>query len=67
MLIVNQTGDTIYNMAYIDRIARDGCQISVNENPFNEKIYEGENAAVMFEAIIEAASTGAQVIRLDKE
>ncbi len=75
MLIVNQAGTTIFNVDKISVIRLDKSEIWVAYKTYfdglpivqNVPIYNGEFATAMFEAIIEAASTGAQVIRLDKE
>ena len=68
MLIVNQAGTTIYNMGHNPEIFLAGNEIFVITYDDDETpIYKGKNAAAVFEAIIEAASTGAKVIRLDKE
>ena len=63
LLIVNQSGDMIYNAEKFNRIIREGKSIY---GDMNAVLYTNDNAAVVFEAIIEAAATGATLIRLDK-
>ena len=69
MLIVNQAGDRIYNVDHIKEIVLDKGAIYIGDSDkMLKQIYFEQliPARVIFEAIIEAAATGATLIRLDK-